>query len=97
MKALAERYSLLLEWSDADSAYIATVAELDGAKIHGATRAAALAAAEELIVSWLATEDNPPAPRQFDRHYAAEGHPWTEPGYDATTSVGLAPTPLGAR
>ena len=49
--------------------------ELDDAKIHGATRAEALANAEDLISSWLDGEEAPPAPRQFDRHYAAEGLP----------------------
>lgn len=75
MNNLAERYSILIEWSDTDGAYIATVEELDDAKVHGTTRAETLANAEELIAFWLETEDNPPAPRQFDRHYAAEGLP----------------------
>jgi predicted RNase H-like HicB family nuclease len=89
MKDLAKRYSILIEWSDADDAYIATVDELHSAKIHGNTRAEALREAEELIASWLVGEEQSPAPRQFDRHYAAEGTPWTEPGYDAAASVGL--------
>ena len=51
MKGSAERYSMLIEWSDVDNAYIATIAERNEAQSHGATRAAALAAAEELIRS----------------------------------------------
>ena len=91
MRPLAERYSILIEWSDVDAAYIATIAELDDVHTHGDTRAAALAAAEELIAFWLDGEPAPPAPRQFDRHYA-DGRPWIEPGYDAVASVGLSPS-----
>ncbi len=91
MKDLAERYSILIEWSDADDAYIATVEELFALKTHGNTRAEALCKAEEMIASYLSVDEQAPAPRQFDRHYEAEGMPWTEPGYDAAASVGLTP------
>jgi len=97
MKDLAERYSILIEWSDADDAYIATVEELYSVKTHGDTRAEALSKAEDLITSFLAGEEQPPAPRQFDRHYAAEDLPWEEPGYDAAASVGLTPTIASSR
>lgn len=89
MDGLAGRYSILIEWSDADHAYIATVEELDRIKIHGETRAEALTKAEDLIAAWLETETDPPAPRQFDRHYAAEGQPWVEAEYDPAVAVGL--------
>lgn len=75
MNDLAARYSVLIEWSDTDGAYIATMEELNGVQTHGATRAEALANAEEVIALYLDGEEAPPVPRQFDRHYAAEGLP----------------------
>ena len=47
------RYSVLIEWSDEDAAYIATVPELPGCRTHGATRREAVEQAEEVIVGWL--------------------------------------------
>ncbi len=47
------RYSVLIEWSDEDAAYIATVPELPGCRTHGATRREAVEQAEAVIVGWL--------------------------------------------
>lgn len=46
-------YSVLIEWSDEDAAYIATVPELPGCRTHGATRREAVEQAEEVIAGWL--------------------------------------------
>jgi predicted RNase H-like HicB family nuclease len=64
------RYTLVIEWSDEDHAYIATSPELAGCRTHGASRAEALARGEEAIADWLAIagEDgwDVPAPRTFN-------------------------------
>jgi predicted RNase H-like HicB family nuclease len=74
INAAASRYSMLIEWSDEDQAYIVTLPEWEAAhymgNIHGSTRAAALAAGEELIESWLEhvqqEGETPPPARIFD-------------------------------
>ena len=64
------RYSLIIEWSDEDRAYIVTAPELPGCRTHGATRAEALQRGEAIVAEWLeiAAESgwDVPAPRQFD-------------------------------
>ena len=66
------RYTIVVEWSDADHLYIASTPELPGCVTHGTTRAEALAKCEGLVPEWLAiaTERGwaiPPA-RTFDAH-----------------------------
>lgn len=50
-----ERYSVVLCWSQADDAYIATVPELAGCAADGATRPEALSAVEVVIAEWIET------------------------------------------
>lgn len=68
----AGRYSLVIEWSDADQVYIATVPELPGCRTHGATRAEALQHGEEVAAEWLDLAAELgwaiPDPRKFDGH-----------------------------
>ncbi len=47
------RYSMTIEWSDEDNAYIVTVPELPGCRTHGATHAEAVAMGEEAIAGWI--------------------------------------------
>ena len=47
------RYSMLIEWSDEDDAYVATVPELPGCKACGATRQEAVRGLQEAIVNWI--------------------------------------------
>jgi predicted RNase H-like HicB family nuclease len=47
-------YSLLIEWDNDDQVYIASVPELPGYQIHGATYAEAAAKAANLIGDWVA-------------------------------------------
>ena len=67
------RYSLLIEWSDADGAYVVTVPELPGCRTHGATHQEAIAMGEEAIEGWLAAQRArgrvAPPPRTYDRYY----------------------------
>ena len=75
----ASRYSILIEWSDEDQAYIVTLPEWEAAhyvgNTHGSTRAEALAAGEELIESWLEyvrqVGETPPPVRTFDSKASA--------------------------
>lgn len=64
------RYSLLIEWSDDDQLYLATVPELPGCRTHGASRGGALRKGEERSVGWLAVAAERgwdlPAPRAFN-------------------------------
>jgi len=66
---IANRYSMVVEWSDEDDAYIVTVLELPGCRTHGATREEAVRQGANAIETWLGgvwnDGDVPPAPRRF--------------------------------
>lgn len=47
------RYSLIVEWSEEDKAYVLTVPDLPGCATHGSTYREAVAHAEDAIESWL--------------------------------------------
>jgi predicted RNase H-like HicB family nuclease len=47
------RYKILLQWSDEDSAFIAEVPELPGCMAHGDTQDEALHHAQEAMVAWI--------------------------------------------
>ena len=67
--AAVRRYSMVIEWSDEDEAYIVTVPELPGCVTHGGTHAEAVQQGEAAIATWLAAAhaagDPIPAPRVF--------------------------------
>lgn len=44
-----KRYSMTIEWSDEDEAYIVTLPEFPGCHTHGATREEALKNGQEVI------------------------------------------------
>jgi predicted RNase H-like HicB family nuclease len=62
-------YSMTIEWSDEDAAYIVTVAELPGCRTHGATYEEAVRQGRDAIATWiegaLANDEPLPAPRRF--------------------------------
>lgn len=64
-----DHYSMLIQWSDEDDAYIVTMPELPGCITHGATYEEALAHGREAIQSWIEASSawgHPiPAPRTF--------------------------------
>ncbi|MHB2017710.1 MAG: type II toxin-antitoxin system HicB family antitoxin [Candidatus Xenobia bacterium] len=65
---MKHRYTIVLEWSEADQVYLAKLPEFPGAVTHGASYETALKAALEvldlLIESW--PSDQPlPTPSQF--------------------------------
>jgi predicted RNase H-like HicB family nuclease len=49
----ALRYSMLIQWSDEDDAYIVTVPELPGCKTHGSTYEEAVQQGKDAIETWL--------------------------------------------
>ncbi|HEX5503234.1 MAG TPA: type II toxin-antitoxin system HicB family antitoxin [Thermomicrobiales bacterium] len=51
--ALYRRYSMTVEWSDKDHAYIVTVPELPGCVTHGDTREEAVKQGEAAVESWI--------------------------------------------
>jgi predicted RNase H-like HicB family nuclease len=53
MKANIRRYSMNIQWSEEDQAYIVTVPELPGYKTHGETYEEALKNAREVIELWI--------------------------------------------
>ncbi len=48
-----ERYSMVIEWSDEDDAYIVTVPELPGCHTHGSTYEEAARQGHDAIISWV--------------------------------------------
>lgn len=68
--ATQSRYSMSIEWSPEDDAFIVTVPELPGCRTHGATYDEAVRQGQDAIGTWAdaALEDGDPlpAPRHFD-------------------------------
>ncbi len=73
------RYSMMIEWSDADAAYIVTVPELPGCRTHGATTVEAVEMGREAIEGWLDAQRTRgrtvPSPRTYDRFYSESDVP----------------------
>lgn len=59
-----KRYSMIIQWSDVDQAYIVTVPELPGCRTHGSTYEEAIQQGQDAIESWImaALADNDPIP-----------------------------------
>lgn len=68
------KYELIIYWSNEDAVFVAEVPELPGCMAHGASPAAAVAAAQEAIDLWIATarEDGTaiPEPKGRRLHFA---------------------------
>ncbi len=58
------RYSMIVEWSDEDQAFIVTVPELPGCRTHGRTYEEAVRQGQDALESWVdaAREDGEPIP-----------------------------------
>jgi len=48
-----KHYSMNIQWSDEDQAYIVTVPELSGCKTHGTTYEEAVKQGQDAIDSWI--------------------------------------------
>ncbi len=59
-----EHYSMNIQWSEEDQAYIVTVPELPGCKTHGNTYEEAVQQGKDAIESWImaAKQDGDPIP-----------------------------------
>lgn len=59
-----EHYSMIIQWSEEDQAYIVTVPELPGCKTHGSTYEEAVRQGKDAIESWImvAEQDGDPIP-----------------------------------
>ncbi len=85
------RYSMLIEWSDEDKAYIVTIPELPGCRTHGKTYAEAVQqgyyAMEGWVESAVAWGKRVPEPKKFVFRW------WDENGelYDASDEVATEP------
>lgn len=62
-------YSMIIQWSDEDQAFLVTVPELPGCLTHGATYEEAAQRGEEAIEGWIAANQSQgrpiPAPCVF--------------------------------
>ena len=61
-------YSMIIEWSEEDQAFIVTVPELLGCRTHGATYAEAARQGQDALETWvdIAREDHEPLPPPND-------------------------------
>ncbi len=48
-----EHYSMIIQWSDEDNAYIVSVPELPGCKTHGKTYEEAVRQGQDAIATWI--------------------------------------------
>jgi predicted RNase H-like HicB family nuclease len=64
-----DHYSMVIEWSDEDQAYIVTVPELPGCRTHAASYEEAVAQGRDAIESWITAREasgrSIPPPRAF--------------------------------
>lgn len=60
----ANRYEMIIWWSEEDAAYVVDVPELPGCMAHGTTRQTAIRNAEDAIKFWIKTakEEGHPIP-----------------------------------
>ena len=68
--AEARRYTMIVQWSPEDDAFLITVPELDDAHTHGATPTEAVEMGAELVASYLSFQrrrgEPVPQPRLFN-------------------------------
>jgi predicted RNase H-like HicB family nuclease len=48
-----DHYSMIIQWSDEDNAYIVTVPELPGCRTHGKTYEEAVRQGQDAIATWI--------------------------------------------
>ena len=62
---MRHKYAIIIQWSDEDNAYIATLPEWGNAHTHGASYEEAARMAEEALDLLLEGEQSPPRPETF--------------------------------
>jgi DNA-binding transcriptional regulator YiaG len=74
----ARQYALVVEWSPEDDVYVVSIPDIPGIHTHGATRAEAATAGEEVLALWLSARrrsgHHVPRPR-FNARYATKALP----------------------
>ena len=73
----ARAYALVIEWSPEDDAFVVSVPDIPGIHTHGATRAEAAAAGDEVVALWLSARRR-------------SGHPLPTASFAARHDEGLA-------
>ena len=65
MREQNDHYSMYIQWSEEDNAYIVTVPELPGCRTHGDTYEEAVQQGKDAIASWImvAKESGLPIPK----------------------------------
>ncbi len=66
-----KHYSMIIEWSDEDQAYIVTVPELPGCRTHGDTYEEAIKQGQDAIESWIMVAEELGRPIPAPKTYAA--------------------------
>lgn len=65
-----KHYSMVIQWSDEDQAYIVTVPELSGCRTHGAIYEEAVRQGQDAVDSWLDAQSMsgyaPPLPHVYE-------------------------------
>jgi DNA-binding transcriptional regulator YiaG len=76
----AHRYTLIIEWSPEDEAFIVSVPDIPGIHTHGATREEAAFAGDQVLALWLSARRRAsrsvPSPT-FTARYATDALPTT--------------------
>lgn len=71
MSEHAEHYSMVIQWSDEDQAYIVTIPELPGCRTHGTTYEDAVTQGQDAIDSWIEARRASGRPVPAPRHFAS--------------------------
>ena len=66
-----KRYSMIIEWSNEDQAYIVTVPELPGCRTHGDTYEEAIQQGQDAIESWIMVAEELGRPIPEPKNFAA--------------------------
>jgi predicted RNase H-like HicB family nuclease len=67
----AQQYALFIDWSPEDDAFVVSIPDIPGIHTHGATRAEAATAGDEVLALWLSSRRaGRPVPRAtFNARY----------------------------
>ena len=65
----AKHYSMIIQWSNEDQAYIVTVPELPGCRTHGETYEEAVGQGKDAIESWIMVAEELGRPIPPPRNY----------------------------
>jgi predicted RNase H-like HicB family nuclease len=84
----AQQYALVIEWSPEDDAFVVSIPDIPGIHTHGATRAEAATAGDEVLALWLSSRrraGRPIPPATFNARY---GISTPAPANEVTRRIG---------